>query len=381
MKKVIASFAVIILAVFFAGCERQIVETESPTEMTEEAETAALDEIDKIMDGMTLEEKIYQLFFVKHDSLVGVTATTAGEATKNALSEMPVGGIIYFSANVKSAEQVKDMIEKAQSYSKIPLFVGVDEEGGRVSRLKKAGVTTFSPMGKLKTEEEAQSVGRTLGKELKELGFNVDFAPVADVLVNSKNSEIGDRSFGSDADKVSKMVGAFVPAIEGEGVSAVLKHFPGHGSTGVNSHTGYSESKRTLPELRECEFKAFSAGIEAGADFVMVSHMTAVNAVKSSLPSSLSKEIIMNLLKGELGFEGIVITDALDMGAVTDFYSSGDTAVMAVEAGADMLLMPENLGEAHKALLSAVKSGRLKEKRIDESIRKILTLKYGKYRR
>ncbi len=378
MKKVIASFAVIILAVFFAGCERQIVETESPTE---EAATEALDEIDKIMDGMTLEEKIYQLFFVKHDSLVGVTATTAGEATKNALSEMPVGGIIYFSANVKSAEQVKDMIEKAQSYSKIPLFVGVDEEGGRVSRLKKAGVTTFAPMGKLKTEKEAQSVGRTLGKELKELGFNVDFAPVADVLVNSKNSEIGDRSFGSDADKVSKMVGAFVPAIEGEGVSAVLKHFPGHGSTGVNSHTGYSESKRTLSELRECEFKAFSAGIEAGADFVMVSHMTAVSAVKSSLPSSLSKEMITDLLKGELGFEGIVITDALDMGAVTDFYSSGDAAVMAVEAGADMLLMPENLGEAFDALLSAVKSGRLKEERINESVRKILTQKYGKYRR
>ncbi len=127
MKKVIASFAVIILAVLFAGCEGQVVETQNPTE---EAETEALDEIDKIMDGMTLEEKIYQLFFVKHDSLVGVTATASGEATKNALSEMPVGGIIYFSANVKSAEQVKDMIEKAQSYSKIPLFVGVDEEGG-----------------------------------------------------------------------------------------------------------------------------------------------------------------------------------------------------------------------------------------------------------
>ncbi len=381
MKKVIVSFAVIILAAFFAACEGQNIETQSPTEGTEEAETAAVDEIDKIMDGMTLDEKIYQLFFVKHDSLVGVTATMSGEATKEALSEMPVGGIIYFSANVKSAEQMKNMIEKAQSYSKIPLFVGVDEEGGKVSRLKKAGITRIPPMGELKTEEEAQNAGRTLGKELKELGFNVDFAPVADVLVNSENSEIGDRSFGSDAEKVSEMVGAFVPAIEGEGVSAVLKHFPGHGSTSANSHTGYSESKRTLSELRECEFKAFGAGIEAGADFVMVSHMTAVNAVKSRLPSSLSKEIITDLLKGELGFEGIVITDALDMGAVTDSYSSGDAAVMAVEAGADMLLMPENLGEAHEAILSAVKSGRITPKRIDESVRKILTQKYGKYRR
>ncbi len=250
-----------------------------------------------------------------------------------------------------------------------------------MSRLKKAGVTPISPMGELKTEEEAQSAGRTLGKELKELGFNVDFAPVADVLVNSKNTEIGDRSFGSDAEKVSKMVGAFVPAIEGEGVSAVLKHFPGHGSTSVNSHTGYSESKRTLSELRECEFKAFSAGIEAGADFVMVSHMTAVNAVKEKTPSSLSKEIITDMLKGELGFEGIVITDALDMGAVTDSYGSGEAAVMAVEAGADMLLMPQNLGEAYDALLAAVKSGRITKERIDESVRKILTQKYGKYLR
>ncbi len=335
---------------------------------------------EKILQGMTLEEKLFQMLFVTPESITGVgQVIAAGAATEEALQKYPVGGIIYFSQNLQSRKQTAEMIENSQRFSKIPLFIGVDEEGGRVARLGKnpeMGVTKFPSMreiGDAGDGEKAFEVGQTLGKELKALGFTVDFAPVADVIIASSNTEIGDRSFGTDADLVSEMVAQLTKGLQTENVSATLKHFPGHGSTVTDSHTGYSESRRTLEELRNTEFKPFAKGIEAGADFVMVSHMTPIHI--DGVPASLSKTVITTLLREDLGFDGIVITDAFNMGAITERYSQKQAVTRAVQVGADMILMPPDVGYAHAALLEAVQNGEITEERIDESVLRILKAK------
>lgn len=377
MKDILAT--IISAVMLMTGCVSDKAADIAPTEPTEDSEGIMAQEI---LDSMTLEEKICQMMFVTPESITGAKAVTrAGEATRLALEKYPVGGIIYFAQNLQSREQVIQMIDNTQSYSRIPLFIGVDEEGGRVARLgnKSAmGTTKIKPMGQVATDAEAYEIGRTLGRDLSGLKFNLDFAPVADVIVYEKNSEIGDRSFGSDAWVVGEMVKSVVEGMESENVSSVLKHFPGHGSTKTNSHTGYSESTRELDELRSCEFLPFKKGIEAGCDFVMVSHMTLVNATEEKLPSSLSKEVIEDLLKGELGFEGIVITDALNMGAIVKEYANSTAAVYAIKAGADMLLMPENIDEAINAIMNAVTTGEISEDRINESVKKILKIKMEK---
>lgn len=346
-----------------------------PVTNSEEKEKA-----ETVLEKMTLEEKLFQMLFVTPESITGTgQVIAAGAATEEALQKYPVGGIIYFSQNLQSRKQTAEMIENSQSFSKIPLFIGVDEEGGRVARLGKnpeMGVTKFPSMreiGDAGDSEKAFEVGQTLGKELKALGFTVDFAPVADVIIASSNTEIGDRSFGMDADLVSEMVAQLTKGLQAENVSATLKHFPGHGSTVTDSHTGYSESRRTLEELRNTEFKPFAKGIEAGADFVMVSHMTPIHI--DDVPASLSKTVITTLLREELGFDGIVITDAFNMGAITERYSPKQAITMAVQAGADMILMPTDVGRAHAALLEAVQNGEITEERIDESVLRILQIK------
>lgn len=323
--------------------------------------------LEKTMDAMTTEEKVYQLFFV--------SASSVEE------EELPVGGIVLFAADIESDSQVKEKIAGYLENKKIAPFIGVDEEGGIVSRAGAnplVSVTHFPPMAEIGAsgdEEAAKNVGKTLGAELSALGFTVDFAPVADVLVNKDNKEIGNRSFGADAEAVAKMVASEVKGFKESSMLCALKHFPGHGSAAVNSHNGRAESKRTLSELRACEFLPFKAGIDAGADFVMVSHMALTADGFENVPSSLSRRVITDLLKGELGFSGIVITDALNMGAVTEEYSPGEAALAAINAGADMLLMPEDLSEAKEAIISAVSEGTITEARIDESVEKILRAK------
>ncbi len=384
MKSLVAVIASLMLSL--TGCTGQNLPPELSTDIETETETAVVDytaeKVDSILAGMTIEEKICQMMFVTPESITGsANVINAGETTRAALAKYPVGGIIYFAGNIKSREQLTGMISATQSYSETPLFIGVDEEGGRVARIANNSAMGTTPLPAMKTvagREEAYNVGKTLSRDLSSLLFNLDFAPVADVIVYEKNSEIGDRSFGADPEWVADMVYEVVRGLEEGNVSSVLKHFPGHGSTKTNSHTGYSESTRTLDELRACEFLPFKKGIEAGCDFVMVSHMTLVNATKEKLPSSLSKEVITDLLKGELGFEGIVITDSLSMGAITKEYANSTAAVYAIKAGADMLLMPQNVNEALNAVLNAVNAGEITVERIDESVAKILRVKIEK---
>lgn len=340
-----------------------------------------MSEAEEMISSMTIDEKIYQLMFVTSEALTESTAVTeADDKMKNALSECPVGGIILFADNIKNDEQVKALTGGIKEYSRYPVFIGVDEEGGIVSRAGKNPLVSVTHQPSAKEiaetgdEKKAYDIGVTLGRELSALGFNLDFAPVADILTNPDNTEIGSRAFGSEPYAAAKMVAAQVKGLNDGGVCAVLKHFPGHGSTSVNSHNGKSESARNYSELKESEFIPFKAGIESGAQFVMISHMT-LTTLGEDVPSSLSETVITDYLKTELGFSGIVITDSLSMGAVTEKYSAGEAAKAAISAGADMLLMPTDFREAHSAIKKAVENGEISEERIDESLAKILKVK------
>ena len=230
-------------------------------------------------------------------------------------------------------------------------------------------------IGNTQDPEEAYRVGETIGRYVKELGFNVDFAPVADVASNPDNQVIGSRSFGSDAGLVSQMVAREVQGMQEQGVSASLKHFPGHGDTSEDSHAETAVSKKTADELRNMEFLPFKAGIEAGVDMVMIGHISVPAITGSDIPASLSEQIITGCLREELGYQGIVVTDSMSMGAIVNTYTSADAAVRALQAGCDMLLMPQDFQAARQAVLDAVKDSVLSEERLDESLRRIFRVK------
>lgn len=363
-----------------AESEPAVVEApeEEPQELTSD------DYLNQIADTciaeMSLENKVAGLFMITPESLTGVdTVIQAGDTTKQKLSEYPVGGLIYFSKNIKSADQLKEMLDTTRNTMIYPVFLAVDEEGGSVSRVAGAGlaenVGDMSEIGSTCDPEKAKEVGTTIGTYLSQSGFNVDFAPVADV-VSAENAVIGNRSFGSDPNVVGTMVAAEVQGLQESGVSACLKHFPGIGDTTTDTHDEKTVSEKTLEDMQQNDFPAFQAGIDAGADFVMVSHMSLPNVVGDDTPCSLSGTVISDLLRNQLGYDGIVITDALDMSAITDSYSSAEAAVKAIEAGADMLLMPENFEEAYQGVLEAVQNGTISEERINESLKRIYRVKY-----
>lgn len=332
-----------------------------------------------LLAAMTEEEKIAQLFLVRPEALTGTDAVTeADEALLNALSETPVGGLIFFSKNIQEPEQCRKLLQNCQSAAQIPLFLAVDEEGGSVSRIASnpaMGVTPLPPMAEIGEAEAAYQVGISIGLTLRDLGFNLDFAPVADVNTNPDNPIIGSRAFSSDAFTAAELVSACVGGFRDTCVISCLKHFPGHGDTATDSHLGYAESGRTTQELLERELLPFRAGLEAGAPMVMAGHISCPNAAGDRLPASLSPTLIQGLLRDTLGFSGVVVTDAMDMEAITESYPGGEAAVMALEAGCDLILSPENLRESLEAVRNALAEGRLSWDRVEESVLRILQLK------
>ncbi len=339
--------------------------------------------IDKLLEEMPLEEKIYQMFIVTPEDLEGsVGYVTAVDAqTQSALKGSPVGGVVFFSKNLKSTQQTRDMLNAYQRFSRgnrgIGLFLAVDEEGGRAARVaEKLGTYSCKPMayyGERLDYDEVYELGKTIGGALGELGFNIDLAPVADVNLNPKN-ELGDRIFSSDADVVAKMTASFVRGAQEQNISATLKHFPGLGAGSGNTHNGSVVIERTLDELKNTEFAAFAGGIDAGADLVMVGHQI-TTASGDGLPGDLSPVVVSQWLKKDLGFKGLVVTDAHQMGAIIDNYTSAEAAVLAVKAGVDIILMPEDLKAAADGIAAAVANGEISKERIDESVSKILQKK------
>ena len=358
-------------------------QTDSGEPATEEStqDLSSADKYDRIIAGMSLHEKICQMFIVTPESLTGYDVVTAsGETTKNCLAEYPVGGLIYFSQNLEDTDQTRSMLSDANSISLdlggLPLFLAIDEEGGDVARCADAlGTTSFDPMYTYKEEGEstAYSNAYTIAKDISALGFNLDFAPVADTWSNPDNTVIGQRAYSDDFAETAKLVASAVKGFSEGGVYTTLKHVPGHGDTAEDSHYGTATSDKTLDELAQNEYLAFKSGIDAGADMVMMGHIT-MTAV-DQLPASVSKVMITDELRGKLGYDGVVVTDSLAMGAVADMYEPSELSVKVVQAGADILLMPADLDQAVWGLENAVESGQLSEERINESLRRILILK------
>lgn len=349
------------------------------------AETEEDTEANRILSSMTLEEKVAQMFIISPEALTGVDrVTAAGETTEQCLNKYPVGGLIYFSENIESKEQIEMLLSNTQRYSmervQLPIFTCIDEEGGIVTRISGKGVIDVPEIDTMEKignagEDAAYQAGKTIGKYLFELGFNVDFAPVADVATNPKNSVIGSRSFGKDAALDARMVSDFVKGMHEEHIFTTLKHFPGHGDTKEDSHTGAALSYKTLDELSACEFIPFQSGMKSGSDFIMIGHITLPNVMGELIPATMSYEIITEILRERLGFTGIVVTDAMNMAAVSDFYSSSEAAVKAVQAGADMILMPASFVSAYEGILNSVEKNEITEERINESVKRIISVK------
>lgn len=399
MKSVKRLSFILLSAVLLCGCTNQntkpvnnsaqpIPVTTVPAGTAQEGDqqTEETSVCTEILASMTLEEKVWQLFMVTPEQLTGVDcATVAGIRTESALRSFPVGGIIYFAQNLEDVEQTRSLLSGTQNFSKeisgIGLFLAVDEEGGTVARAAKSlGTTKFEDMahyGAKNDAQEAYGIGQTIGTDIGSLGFNVDFAPVADVDLCDGN-ELGDRIFSDDPQIVANMVSAVVKGLQETGVSATLKHFPGLGAEDGNSHDDDRVIiDRTPEQLKNAEFVPFSAGIDAGADFVMVGHQI-MTFDESGLPSDLSRTIVTEYLRGELGFDGIAVTDSHVMNTISGTYSSAEAAILALEAGMDMILMPQSVSEAVAGVCSAVESGRLAESRIDESVTRILREKEEK---
>ncbi len=331
---------------------------------------------EELLSGMTLREKLCQLMIVRPEVLTGESpVTAAGETTRLALETYPVGGLIYSVDNLVTQEQTREMITNTQSYSKLPLFISADEEGGNVGRLMyKLGTTWVNSMYSYKDEgaDTAYANAKTIGTDMVSCLFNTDFAPVADVWTNPENTVIGDRAYSDDFEQAAELVAAAVRGFTDAGVICCLKHFPGHGDTSTDTHEGAAVVSKSLDELRAGEFLPFVSGIEAGADMVMIGHIT-VTSVDPE-PATISKAIITDVLRGELGWDGVVISDSLDMGALAG-YDNGEVCMKFLEAGGDILLGIPDIETALTSLEAAVTDGRLTESRIDESVQRVLELK------
>ncbi len=338
--------------------------------------------VDEVIRGMSLHEKVCQLFFLQPESFSRLPRVTAAdEAFLRALDRWPAGGIILFSENIRERE-IRGLtagMREASLRNGIGLFIGVDEEGGSVSRLADPlGLPERQPAPRdIPTAEDAYASALAIGGYLREYGFNVNLAPVADIRMDVKAPEIISRAYGTDPKDVAEKVARFVEGMHDCRIIPALKHFPGHGAVSGSTHAGSGASLRTEDDWRSFEFIPFEAGIGAGAEMVLLSHQLALN-VDPDVPASLSPKIV-SMLREELGFGGVIITDALRMGAVHKKFGSGEACVRALEAGADMLLLPYNFTNAYNGVMEALETGRLTESRIDESLRRILALKasYG----
>lgn len=351
--------------VYFVNANRQFAEPDT------EAYARSL------VEQMTLREKVCQLLVVWPESLTGTGAVTAvTPQLAAALKTYPVGGVVLMAANLKTPQQVRDLTSGLQLMSYIDLFICVDEEGGRVGRLMSTiGTTRLNNMYSYRYQgtPTAYANGVTLGNDVMRYGFNVDFAPVADVWSNPANTAIGDRAYSDDYDEAATLISAAVQGFRSTGVICCLKHFPGHGSTVTDSHYGFAVVDKTLPQLRGEDLKPFAAGIDAGAEMVMTGHII-VPSVDPNMPATLSYALTTELLRNEMGFKGVVVTDALRMTGAGNL-SQGEKAVQSVLAGADLLLGLTELPEVVAALENAVQTGRIPEAQLDAAVTRILTLK------
>lgn len=355
------------------------VQTEAASEVPE---TKAPDRVLQALSKMSLEEKLLQMFIVTPEAVTdGLGVVEADETFIQAVGQYPVGGFIYFNKNIVAQEQLEkllaDILSAYREKDYIPPFQCVDEEGGTVARLannEALQLENVGNMSEIKDEGAAYEAGRYIGAYLSDYGFSLDFAPVVDVFGKEGNM-MEKRAFGSDAKEVSQKAGAFLEGLQSTGVYAVLKHFPGLGSSAGDTHKGYDVIDKNTEQLMQWDLIPFKDGIAAGAEVVMVSHVSVPQVTGKDMPCSLSEEVVTGLLRDMLGFDGIVVTDAMNMQAVTDYHSPAEAACLAVKAGVDIILMPQDFMAAYEGLLAAVQCGDISEDRINESVYRILRLK------
>lgn len=327
------------------------------------------------LSDLSLEEKVGQMIFA------GIKGTVITNETKKIISTHQVGGIILFKDNLKNADQsvsLLNSIKEENIKNKVPLFLGVDEEGGRVARLPDlTKLPTSEYLGKQNDAALSYNIGKLLGKELSAFGFNLDFAPVLDINSNPDNPIIGDRSFGTDAEIVSKLGLQLMKGIQSEQVISVVKHFPGHGDTAVDSHKELPIIQKSLADLHALELIPFTRAIEQGVEVIMMGHIL-LPKIDSTYPASISKVIITDVLREQLDYEGVIITDDMTMKAILNNFEISEAAVSAVKAGNDIVLVAHdyaNVKKVKEAILQAIEAGEITEQRIDESVKRVLAIK------
>lgn len=330
------------------------------------------------LENLTLEEKIGQMLIYSYRS------GTMDSTLKEELEIYKPGGFILFAENFTNYTDTLNLIDSIKSTAQIPLFISIDQEGGKVQRLKQQEdipaitIPSMLELGNTKNRLLAYDVGKVIAEELQVFGINMDFAPVLDVVESEDNKAIGTRSFGNNVSLVSNMGISLAQGLQDNGVIAVYKHFPGHGSTIVDSHYDLPLLTKTKEELLTSDLIPFQNAIDSGAEVIMVGHLAVPNITGDDTPASLSKIIITDLLKNEMDYKGLVITDALNMGALTKYYSEKEIYELAINAGVDLLLMPNSLSSAVSLIKECIAEGSITEEQINQSVKKILTLKYKK---
>ncbi|MBQ6152451.1 MAG: glycoside hydrolase family 3 [Ruminococcus sp.] len=353
----------------------QPIPTHPPTEAAPDYDKMASDTLSK----MSLDEKIAQLFVVTPETLTGVdVAVLAGDTTREMLEKYPVGGIIYTTPNMEDKDQLKELVFKTQSYSKLPLIICVDEEGGDVARVADAlDEEKLEPMFSYKDEDVsvAKKNAKTIASYLTKYGFNTDLAPVADVWTNKDNTVIAERAYSDDYQKAAERVAAAVKGYDESGIAATLKHFPGHGDSAEDSHDEIAILDKTYDEIKDAELLPFKQGIKAGADMVMIGHIS-VPSLDEEKPATLSKTIVPDILRKDMKYDGVVISDSLTMGALVENYTTDEIVQGLFDADIDLFLMPGDLDEYIGAINTALENKTVTEDQIDKKVARILKMKY-----
>ena len=375
----IKSLCILIIFIAFAVggffIVKSITQTQNPNHSEQEQDPDPEPEPDYIqlqLDSMTLDEKVAQML------IVNSPAPAYADQELERLKSTPYGGYILMGSAYGTLADTRAMIEKYQKSAKTPLIITTDEEGGIVQRLqsltdvKPTDIPDMYSVGETGDLEYAKTIGKVLAEELRTIGINVDMAPDADVFSNPYNTVIGRRSFSKDPEIVAKMSQALAEGLENNGVTATYKHFPGHGDTAVDSHKALPIINRTKAELDSCDLIPFKNAIEKGAKFIMIAHIAVPQITGDTTPATLSYKITTDLLRNELGYQNLIITDGLNMGALTSNYTEAEIYQKSVEAGADLLLLPED----PELAISTIKST-IPESRIDESVYRILKFKHN----
>ena len=329
----------------------------------------------KIVSKMSLQEKIGQMI------IAGFSGTTLNEETKDLIQNKRIGGVIFYSNNIESITQTVTLlndIKAINEQNKTPLFLSIDQEGGRVSRLPGSlkTIPTNELIGNVNEPKFSYGIGKIIGNELKQFGFNLDYAPVMDVNSNPDNPVIGDRSFSSNPNVVKKLGVETMKGLQSEDIVTVIKHFPGHGDTSVDSHLQLPKVNKSVEDLKKTELIPFKGAIEEGVDMVMIAHILLPQL--DDKPASLSPKIINGLLRNQMGYEGVVITDDMTMKAITNHYGIEQASVDSIKAGSDLILVAHNYNKVvavMKTIKAAVENGEISEERINESVERIIELK------